>query len=207
MLEERHGTPTANGHRAPLQRHGKDARALYWSSREIQEIRFRALAAIGIATGDSVLDVGCGFGDFLGWSARQGVAIDYTGIDLSPDLLGLARRRHPAAAFHCGDLIEYCAAHTDRFDWVILSGALNEQLGDEGAYARRILESMWSRCRKGVAFNLLDARHGPTRSAWDLQSHDPETILTFVADLTTKHRLVEGYLDNDFTIHLYRDPD
>jgi len=205
-MDDRHRTRIVNRHRDSLKRHGYDARALYWSSREIQEIRFRELAGIGIEAGDSVLDVGCGFGDFLGWSAGRGGAISYTGIDLSPDLLGMARKRHPEAVFHCGDPIEYCATHTDRFDWVILSGALNEQLGDEGAYARRIIKLMWSRCRKGVAFNLLDGRHAPTRSCWDLQSHNPSEIRDFVAGLTPNHRLVEGYLDNDFTVYLLREP-
>jgi len=205
-MNERHRTRIVNRHRDSLSRHGCDSRALYWSSREIQEIRFRELAGIGVATGDSVLDVGCGFGDFLGWSAEQGIAIDFTGIDLSPDLLAVAEQRHPEASFYCGDLADYCEAHSDQFDWVILSGALNEQLGDSDEYTRRVITLMWSRCRKGVAFNLLDARHAPTKNCWDLQSHEPESILAFAAGLTPKHRLVEGYLDNDFTIYLYRDP-
>lgn len=205
-MDERHRERIVNRHRDSLKRHGYDSRALYWSSREVQETRFRVLSEIGIEAGDSVLDVGCGFADFLAWSAGHGVAIDYTGIDLSPDLLDVARQRHPGATFHCADLADYCAAHPNEFDWLILSGALNEQLGDEGDYARRIIKLMWSRCRKGVAFNLLDWRHPPTRSCWDLQSHDPSTILDYVAGLTPNHQLVEGYLDNDFTAYLLREP-
>jgi len=45
-------------HRDSLSRHGYHPNALYWSSREIQEIRFEVLAGIGIGNGDSVLDVG-----------------------------------------------------------------------------------------------------------------------------------------------------
>lgn len=204
-MDEKHRTRIVARHRDSLRRHGYHARALYWSSREIQEIRFRVLSEIGIESGDSVLDVGCGFGDFLGWSESRGLEIDYTGIDLSPDLLEVATERHPGAAFHCCDLIDYCQSHIDAFDWVILSGALNEQLGDSGDYARRVITLMWSRSLKGMAFNLLDARHEPTRLAWDLQSHEPEAILDFVGSLAPKHRLVEGYLDNDFTVYLRRE--
>lgn len=121
-------------HRDSLTRYGYHPNALYWSSRDIQEIRFKELAKIGIEAGDSVLDVGCGFGDFKSWSEAQGRALDYTGIDLSPDLLAEATARHPNGSFFTGDLFDMlCADHS--FDWVVLSGALNEELHDGGAYA------------------------------------------------------------------------
>jgi SAM-dependent methyltransferase len=187
-------------HRDSLTRHGYHPNALYWSSREIQEIRFRVLTEIGIESGDSVLDVGCGFADFKGWFERQGGQLDYTGIDLSPDLLDKAKQRHSDATLHEGDLFDM-AFDDQSFDWVILSGALNENLFDDGVYAYRVIERMYTLCRKGVAFNLLDAR---SLQAHDLQSHDPDTVLNRCLDLTPDALLVDGYLKNDFTIYLRR---
>lgn len=40
-----------------------------------------------------VLDVGCGNGRFASYLADQGLAVDYTGVDASPELLDLARSR------------------------------------------------------------------------------------------------------------------
>jgi len=187
-------------HRDSLTRHGYHAKALYWSSREIQEIRFEILAGIGIQGGDSVLDVGCGFGDFKRWFERQGGELTYTGIDLSPDLLGEAEKRHAGASFLCGDLFDMDFEEAS-FDWVILSGALNEQLGDQGKYARRVIKRMFALCRKGVAFNLLDARY---LNAHDLQSHQPEEMLAWCRDLCSDCTLHDDYLKNDFTIHMRR---
>ena len=87
------------------------------------------------------------------------------------------------------------------FDWVTLSGALNEQLHDEGAYARRSIERMYALCRKGVAFNLLDARH---LNAHDLQSHQPATMLAYCMSLCPNCESHDGYLKNDFTIYMRR---
>ncbi len=189
-------------HRDSLTRYGYHPNALYWSSREIQEIRFRVLAEIGIESGDSVLDVGCGFGDFKGWFGKQGGALDYVGIDLSPDLLAEARGRHPDSIFVDGDLFDMDFADQS-FDWVVLSGALNEQLHDDGAYARRVIARMLLLCRKGVAFNLLDARY---LQAHDLQSHMPEEMLDWCRSLCPHCTLRDDYLDNDFTIYMRRLP-
>ena len=41
------------------------------------------LAGIGIASGDSVLDVGCGFAELYSWLESHGLAVVYTGIDVS----------------------------------------------------------------------------------------------------------------------------
>ncbi len=187
-------------HRDSLLRHGYHPNALYWSSREIQEIRFEVLAGIGIKSGDSVLDVGCGFGDFKRWFERQGGELKYTGIDLSPDLLAEGEKRHPGATLLCGDLFDMDFSEQS-FDWVILSGALNEQLGDSGKYARRVIKRMVALCRKGVAFNLLDARH---INAHDLQSHQPEEMLVWCLGLCPDCMLHDDYLKNDFTIHMRR---
>ncbi len=188
-------------HRDSLTRHGYHPHALYWSSREIQEIRFAVLAEIGIRAGDSVLDVGCGFGDFMGWFERQHGTIRYTGIDLSPDLLREARRRYAAGRFLQGELFDVAFAEQS-FDWVILSGALNEQLHDQGAYMRRVVARMFALSRCGVAFNLLDAR---TLRAHDLQSHQPQEVWRWCSTLCPDCHMRDDYLANDFTIYMYRD--
>ncbi len=191
-------------HRDSLRRYGYSPWALYWSNREVQERRFQVLFEAGIQPGQSLLDVGCGFGDLAAWLERQGCPVDYTGIDLSPDLLAEGRQRHPGLRLLEGDLFDLDPAPR-AFDWVVLSGTLNRDLGDDGAYARRLIPRMWDACRLGIAFNLLDARHEPTASRWDLQSFHPEEILTLVRRFASRVELRDGYLDNDFTIHAWRD--
>ncbi len=190
-------------HRDSLTRHGYHPNALYWSSREIQEIRFEVLAGIGITVGGSVLDVGCGFGDFKDWFEKQGRELDYTGIDLSPDLLAEARKRHPDAAFMEGDLFDMGFRQAS-FDWVVLSGALNEQLHDDSAYAFLVIGQMYRLCRKGMAFNMLDARY---LVAHDLHSQDPAHVLDVCRQLCPDCELHDDYLKNDFTIHMKKRPE
>ncbi|MDX8391711.1 MAG: class I SAM-dependent methyltransferase [Mariprofundaceae bacterium] len=185
-------------HRDSLTRHGHHANALYWSSREVQEIRFQALTEIGVESGDSVLDIGCGFGDLLRWFEAQDQLVDFTGIDLSPDLIRVAQEKHPNAALLCGELDDF-DFELQSFDWVVLSGALNEQLHDDGAYARKTIASMYGLCCNGLAFNLLDGR---SLKAHDLQSHLPQEMLDYCKGLCANTLLRDDYLDNDFTVYM-----
>lgn len=190
--------------RDALRRHGYHPNALFWSSREIQELRFRVLfETSGLKAGDSLLDVGCGFGDLGDWLARQGCPVDYTGIDLSPELLAEGRRRHPGIHLHEGDIFDFDPSPQSH-DWVLLSGALNSNLDDQGAYARRVIRRMYAACRKGIAFNLLDARHERTANCWDLQSFVPTDVGALVGRLSPCWKIRDDYLENDFTVVVWR---
>lgn len=185
-------------HRDSLHRFGHSPAALYWSSREVQELRFRELCDIGIAAGDSLLDVGCGFADLKSWVERRRCPVRYTGLDLSPDLLEVATREHPDATLVCGDIFDLQTG-SGPYDWVMLSGALNEALDDEGSYAKAVIARMYQLAGKGVAFNLLDARH-MSMFSFGLQRFDPGEMLAYCRALTPHCELRADYLDNDFTI-------
>ena len=57
--------------------------------------------AAGIGPGTNVLDAGCGTGEFLALAIARGA--DASGIDLSKDMLAVARRRAPEAEIREGD--------------------------------------------------------------------------------------------------------
>ena len=199
-MDEKQRQRIINKHRDSLTRFGYHPNALYWSGRDIQEIRFKVLADIGMQDGDAVLDVGCGFGDFKSWGIEQGIQLNYTGIDLSPDILAQAKSRHTDGVFYAGDLFDV-NLKDQSFDWVILSGALNEQLHDDSAYAKSVIRRMYELCRKGVAFNLLDARF---LKAHDLHSQMPEDILLYCQKLCSHCVVIDDYLKNDFSIYMKR---
>ena len=190
-------------HRDALLRHGYSANALYWSNRDIQERRFQVLLEIGIPTGASVLDVGCGFGDLFGYLQRQKIDTRYTGIDLSAELIATGAEHYPQANFFCGDLFDLKPA-PQSYDYVLLSGALNEAMDDGGNYARQVIETMYQTCRKGMAFNLLNANNKQITNSWSLQSFLPDEILAFCQQLGGNCQLRDDYLDNDFSVFISR---
>lgn len=190
-------------HRDSFERHGYSPNTLYWVSRGVQKARFKVLAEIGVSSGDSLLDIGCGFADLNGWLLGHDVQVEYTGLDLSPDIAGKAASLHPQAEVLCGELFDFDWP-PQSFDWVMLSGTLNWQLNDDGAYARRVIQRMFELCRDGVAFNLLNLRHRDMRHMQDLVAFDPDEILAFCAQLTPDCRCRTDYMANDFTIYMQR---
>jgi len=190
-------------HRASLARHGYASKALFWESRGVQKIRFKALAGIGIQAGDSVLDVGCGFGDLKGFLQGQGSAVDYTGIDLSPEIVAKAAELFPDATILAGELFDFDWP-AQAYDWVLLSGTLNWQLDDGGDYARRVIRRMFELCRKGVAFNMLNSRHPDMQAMAEFVAFDPDATLAYCRQITPECRCRTDYLANDFTIYLCR---
>src|SRR5207253_1982593 len=77
-----------------LRQFGYSARALGFGRRGSQERRFEALLALGDLHGASLLDVGCGFGDLLGWLHARGIRPRYFGLDICAPMIEHCRRRH-----------------------------------------------------------------------------------------------------------------
>jgi len=191
-------------HRLSLEYFGEIAQALYWGTREEQQLRFAVLADMGIGAGDSLLDVGCGFADLYGWLEARGLGIDYTGIDISPDILERARQAHAGVQLMQGELFDFDwpAGH---FDWVCLSGTLNWRLDDDGDHLRRVIRRMFQLCRSGLAFNLLNI-HGmdavELAKIDELVAYRPEEILAYCQTITPDCQLRTDYADDDFTIYM-----
>lgn len=187
-----------------VRRYGYDHRGLGFRTRSAQEKRFEALLALGDFHGARVLDVGCGFGDFLAFLQARGVRPRYTGIDLCEPMIERCRERFAPGVghFEVADVLAWQAR--GGYDYVVASGIFG--LDAPGARERieptlrRLLE--WSRI--GAAANFLSAR-SPAKV--DARVYvDPTEMLRAAMELTPAVRLDHGYLPNDFTLHLYRTP-
>ncbi|NPA72254.1 MAG: class I SAM-dependent methyltransferase [Gammaproteobacteria bacterium] len=203
-------------HKVSIQNYGYQPQALFWSNQEIQELRFQKLLEflpdyiqVGGQEMWSLLDVGCGFADFYRYFQRHDLTPDYTGIDLSPDMVAGALALSKNLNIQVGELADFDYAD-NQFDFVMLSGALNEvveteiegTLSEQGNYAKSVISKMYQISKFGIAFNLLDRRYAWHQSRPDLQSFYPDEMLEFCQSFADEVVLIEGYLENDFTLYL-----
>ena len=212
LLSEKQRLRIQTRHKVSIEHYGYQPQALYWSSQQIQFIRFQKLSEILPRNqACSLLDVGCGFGDLKVYLEEQGFNIDYTGIDLSEDMVRGAVFQYPGITVFQGDLFDFNPS-AKQFDFVLLSGALNEVVETElegtanqqGQYAKAVIRKMFDSCMQGVAFNLLDKRNAWVASRPDLQSFQPEEMADYCKTFAANVSWQDGYVDNDFTLFLYR---
>lgn len=191
-------------HHHSIWMYGHSHQALYWESREVQELRFEVLLSCGIESGDSVLDVGCGFADLYHYMQGKGLEVDYTGIDLSPDMIAAAKARAPDLKLFQGDLFDFDPP-PQAYDWVLLSGALNEPLQDDGAYVQAMLPRLYDSSRQGLAFNLLNGDYAwSERDLYILQAYPPYGIMAQLNRLSPHSRLRTDYLAVDASYFVWR---
>ena len=192
-------------HHHSIYMHGQSPQALHWASREVQELRFDILISAGVKSGDSLLDVGCGFADLYHYLREQGLEVEYTGLDLSPDMIEAAQGRAPQLSLFEGDLFDFNPPEQS-YDWVLLSGAMNEPLKDDGAYVRQMLPRLYASCRKGMAFNLLNGDyHWTEREQYSLQSYKPAEIMQQLSLLSPYTQQRSDYLPTDASFFAWRD--
>jgi SAM-dependent methyltransferase len=193
---------TADSYRQMLSAHGPSFRALNWGSQGGQELRFSVLAGIADLNGKRVLDVGCGLGDFASWFEHHGIDVDYTGLDLTQELLDEAARRHPRRRLIQGSLLDSDLLAGDRFDYVFASGIFYSYPEGGDAWMQAAVTRMWQWAEKGLAFNSLSS-WGQSQEAGEYYA-DPVEVLTFCRDLSPWVSLRHDYHARDFAVYLRR---
>jgi tRNA (uracil-5-)-methyltransferase TRM9 len=72
-----------------------------------------------------ILDIGCGNGRFYEFIKSKGFNVEYTGADVSVELLNLAKERYPAASWKELDIVENYAELTGNYDLIVAFGVFH----------------------------------------------------------------------------------
>ncbi|MGF2033933.1 MAG: class I SAM-dependent methyltransferase [Nostoc sp. CmiVER01] len=179
-----------------------DAKALDWGNQKSQELRFSILTQIGQLDGTSVLDVGCGLADLLGYLQRCGISLDYTGYDITPAMIDFAHQRFPHAHLEIRDLMANFNP-LPQFDYVLASGIFYLRQVEPMAYLESMIRRMFSLCRRGVAFNTLSC-FASEQNPNEFYA-DPVQMLAMSLKITRYVVIRHDYLPHDFTVYLYKE--
>ena len=184
-----------------VRKHQISPLSLNWGSRASQEMRFAVLAQVGDLAGASLLDVGCGLGDFYDWQKRTGLGANYLGVDLTPEMIRVAKERFPGVDFRVVNVLE---EKIGAFDFVIASGIFYLRQNEPFEFMRHMIAHLFASSRKGLAFNSLSA-WCDGRDAGEFYA-DPSQTLDFCRTITPWVALRHDYHPRDFTIFLWRGP-
>jgi SAM-dependent methyltransferase len=178
-----------------FKKHGVSARGLNWYSEDSQKIRFEVLASFlkDEIFSSSIVDAGCGFGDFYLFLEKQNlIPKQYIGIDCVQDFIDISKQRLPNRTFTCRDILRDELVYAD---WYVASGSLNI-LNSFDTWV--FLEKMLSYSKKGVVFNILQG----DKKSKTFNYQKKEDIISFAKKKGHKIKLIEEYLLNDISVEI-----
>lgn len=134
--------------------HFKDSpEAVGWTPKG-QLLRYEMVLNFLEPNGKSLLDFGCGKGDFFRFLKEKGIHCHYTGIDINPALIELAKKNNPGINFLVQD-IEREKLNMD-FDYVISIGVFNLAVQDIKDTMQKCIEILFNHTNEKLIFTCLN---------------------------------------------------
>lgn len=194
-----------------LAKYGDSHLGVDWPNSEDAATRYRVmLDLIRPSEGEnSLLDLGCGASHLFQFMEDHGVrGLRYTGLDASPAFCELSRKKFPQNDYLCLDVL----AEPDRlgeYDYVVMNGVFTEKrdlsFEDMNDYLRRMLTVVFSKTRRGMAFNVMSKQVDWERE--DLFHLPIGEITDFLAKSISRHYVVRNdYGLYEYTVYVYKDP-
>jgi len=188
-----------------LRETGYSPETLGWGKNGRQEVRFSVLADFALRdTSSSVLDVGCGFADLYEFLAGHGWRGRYTGIDIVPGLLEVARQRHPCIDVREADITDQTVL-LDQYDFVISSGIFNAALpsGMNEVNVENALRRMVQLSRRATCVDFLSTYVDFQKPG--AHHTDPCWAFALAMRITRRVILRDDYMPYEFSMFLFTD--
>jgi SAM-dependent methyltransferase len=198
---------TCERYRRRCEEFGYDCRTLGWN-KDCQWVRFEAaLESLRPEDIESVLDVGCGFGDLLGFLRERGWRGQYTGVDIVEDLLDVAQRAYAgdsAARFLLGEVGEL--GPEMKSGLVVALGVFNHRV-EQGnpAFVRETFEAMWKISERVVVCDFLSTSSDPQCRDERLYYADPVAIYHLGAQYSKRVIIHHAYMPFEFQMKVWHD--
>ncbi|MGB1129426.1 MAG: class I SAM-dependent methyltransferase [Haloferula sp.] len=191
---------------ACFQKHGDTPQGVDWPNEQDAITRYRVMLDVARLKPReetaSLLDFGCGTGALLDYMQRHEIeGFSYSGLDLSRAFVEAARHKHPSNDFYQLDILENPDT-IPQFDYVIMNGVFTEKLGIS---YEAMLAAVFSKCRVGMAFNVM-SKHVD----WEREDlfHVPfDTMAALLKARLTRHVSFRfDYGLYEYTVYAYHHP-
>jgi len=186
-----------------LTQHGATPRGVDWNdaaSHHSRHHQFLRLLASDPAA--SVLDLGCGYGDFLAFLRKNEHTGTFIGYDISAAMIAEAERLHGSDQ-NCDWRVG--AEPTEPADYDIASGIMNVKgdvpAADWETYVRDTILLLGRSSRRGFAANMLTMSNDPEKRRSNLHYVEPIEMLQFcLKNFGRSVALMQDYGLYEFTI-------
>jgi len=176
---------------------GRNVKSLGWGSVEQQHYRFGRVLKFVECHNRSILDIGCGFGDFYSFMKLNNITpLEYTGWDINHNLIDEANKdSHANTNFEVVDLL---SENIDKkADIVVMLGLLNFNLKSERnniEYSKKMIQKAFLHCNEKLVVDFISINMNQNYPKEDfIFYHKPGEILDFAFTLTSNVSLFHNY--------------
>ncbi len=184
------------------QSNGDFAKAQGWKDKNSQQARFDTIILLADFNNVSVLDIGCGYGEFREKLSENFTGFEYIGIDQQTEFINYAKlhfQNTEKTWFHEAD---FTNCQLPKADIVVASGVFAYQSSDMGYYFRMI-EKFYESAYSILIFNMLDAEKCEPNSL--IATHNREKVKMQCETICKNTSLLTDYTVDDFTIKMSKD--
>lgn len=181
-----------------FKRYGTNHKSLGWLKGK-QNFRFEIVSQIGSFNNTSVLDVGCGFGDFYGFLKKKKFNGDYLGVDINPQFIEIAEKKFPKINFEVRDIQKNKLEK--KFDWVVAIGITNH--ATTYPHIKKMIEEMFRISKKGIVIDFI-SNYVDFKDK-EIFYTSPEIMFKFAKKLSKRVTLRHDYMPYEFCLYLYKD--
>lgn len=190
--------------------HGASSEGVDWGSNEANLLlRYKKMLDVlrDPSSTPTLLDVGCGYGGLLTYAAEQNIELQYTGIDVSQNMIEWAQANQATGTFIVGDFIEHDFA--TQFDYVVCNGILTQKLETAGLamdqFAAQLIRKMFALCKVGIAFNVMTTKVNYFSN--NLYYRNPAELFSWcLSEISSHLRLDHSYPLYEYTLQIFREP-
>ncbi len=194
-------------YQARLNEFGYSPATLGWGKGGRQDIRFKVLAQpILKHANSSVLDIGCGFGDLFRFLKMNHWNGTYTGVDIVPGLLNVARELDPQINVIEADITSpNFSLISERFDYVVASGVFNARLkiSNNEEHIVTALKNMFLLSKIAMCVDFMSTYVDYQNPA--AYHTDPLWALGTVKKISRRVVLRHDYMPFEFALIVYKD--
>ena len=149
----------------------------------------------------SLLDFGCGTAHLFEYILNNNYQnFQYSGLDISQKFVDVAKIKYPNNLFICLDILD-AKEELQSFDYFILNGVFTEkrELSFDAMwnYFTEMISVVYSKCNKGIAFNVMSNHVDWHREDLFHVSHD--LLTQFLCENITRDYIIR----NDYGLYEY----
>lgn len=171
-----------------------------WASRSSQLARYEAVTTSVPLHNTTLLDIGCGDGEWYGFLKKNQIQTQYKGIDSSSSMIECAKMRFPEGNFCVG----YASDYHESVDVITAIGLANHDMPEYWVTLSRWMAHWLEQVEIAVCITFLSS-HTPISSQLSkLKYISPQKAMGWGFSLTPFVTLQHGYLNNDFLLVLYK---